>query len=68
MASGFHDQLLCLMLKEGGFRIGELLCLHIKDLDFGQEEVYVRFRPGNENQTRAKSDTAENALFIFLPR
>jgi len=34
---GFRDQLICLMLKEGGFRLGELLGMHLSDLDFGKE-------------------------------
>jgi site-specific recombinase XerC len=43
--TGFRDRLLCLMLKEGGFRIGELLGMHMDDLEFGKHGVHVRFRP-----------------------
>ncbi len=34
---GFRDRLLCLMLKEGGFRIGEILGLRMEDLEFGKQ-------------------------------
>src|SRR6266540_26491 len=47
--TGFRDRLLCLMLKEGGFRIGELLGMHMDDLEFGKHGMHVRFRTDNEN-------------------
>ena len=40
--SGFRDRLICLMLKEGGFRLGELLGMRLSDLDFGKRGVHVR--------------------------
>jgi integrase/recombinase XerD len=43
------------MLKEGGFRLGELLGMHLEDLDFGKQGVHVRFRPDNENGARARA-------------
>src|SRR6266566_3563076 len=52
---GFRDRLLCLMLKEGGFRIGELLGMRMEDLEFGKQGVHIRFRPDNENGARAKA-------------
>jgi integrase/recombinase XerD len=53
---GFRDRLLCLMLKEGGFRLGELLGIHMEDLDFGKQGVYVRFRTDNQNGARAHEE------------
>jgi integrase/recombinase XerD len=64
--SGFRDRLLCLMLKEGGFRIGELLGMHMEDLDFGQGGIQVRFRADNENLARAKSGYGRDR-FVDLP-
>jgi integrase/recombinase XerD len=52
---GFRDRLICLMLKEGGFRLGELLGMHLSDLDFGGRGVHVRFRTDNENAARARA-------------
>jgi len=64
--SGFRDRLLCLMLKEGGFRIGELLGLRMEDLEFGKQGVHVRFRPDNENGARAKAGYGRDR-FVHLP-
>lgn len=65
-SSGFRDRLICFMLKEGGFRIGELLGMHMDDLDFGQCGVHVRFRPHNINNARAKSGYGRDR-FVNLP-
>jgi integrase/recombinase XerD len=63
---GFRDRLLCLMLKEGGFRIGELLGMRMEDLEFGKQGVHVRFRPDNENGARAKAGYGRDR-FVHLP-
>lgn len=64
--SGFRDRLLCLILKEGGLRIGELLGIPMDDLDFAKKGMHVRFRPHNENQARAKSGYGRDR-FVPLP-
>ncbi len=63
---GFRDRLVCLMLKEGGFRIGELLGMRMDDLEFGKQGVHVRFRSDNENGARAKGGYG-NDRFVHLP-
>jgi integrase/recombinase XerD len=63
---GFRDRLICLMLKEGGFRIGELLGMRMEDLEFGKQGVHIRFRPNNENGARAKAGYG-NDRFVHLP-
>jgi integrase/recombinase XerD len=64
--SGFRDRLLCLMLKEGGFRLGELLGMRMEDLEFGKQGVHIRFRPDNENGARAKCGYGRDR-FVHLP-
>ncbi len=64
--TGFRDRLLCLMLKEGGFRIGELLGMRMEDLEFGKQGVHVRFRPDNENGARAKAGYGRDR-YVHLP-
>jgi integrase/recombinase XerD len=64
--SGFRDRLMCLMLNEGGFRLGELLGMHLDDLDFGKQGVHVRFRADNQNGARAKSGYGRDR-FVHLP-
>ena len=63
---GFRDRLLCLMLKEGGFRIGETLGMRMEDLEFGKQGVHIRFRPDNENGARAKAGYGRDR-FVHLP-
>ncbi len=64
--SGFRDRLLCFMLKEGGFRLGELLGMRMEDLEFGKQGVHVRFRTDNENGARAKAGYGHDR-FVHLP-
>jgi integrase/recombinase XerD len=64
--TGFRDRLICFMLKEGGFRLGELLGMHLDDLEFGNHGVHVRFRPDNENGARAKAGYGRDR-FVHLP-
>jgi len=64
--TGFRDRAICLLLKEGGFRIGELLGWHLEDLAFGQGGVHVRFRPDNANHARAKAGYGRDR-FVHLP-
>jgi integrase/recombinase XerD len=63
---GFRDRLLCLILKEGGFRIGEILGMRMEDLEFGKQGVHIRFRPNNENGARAKAGYGHDR-FVHLP-
>jgi integrase/recombinase XerD len=64
--TGFRDRLLCLILKEGGFRIGEVLGTHLDDLEFGKHGVHIRFRVDNENGARAKAGYGRD-WFVHLP-
>jgi integrase len=63
---GFRDRLICLMLKEGGFRLGELLGMRLCDLDFGKQGIHVRFRADNENAARAKAGYGRDR-FVHVP-
>lgn len=61
-----RDKILLLCLKEGGFRSGELLGVCLEDIDFGESGFWVRFRPDNENNTRAKAGYGRDR-FVVLP-
>lgn len=50
-----RDKIILLCLKEGGFRASELLGIHLEDIDFAEQGLWVRFRPNNSNLARAKS-------------
>jgi len=64
--SGFRDRLICFLLKEGGFRLGELLGTRMDDLEFGKHGMHVRFRTDNENGARAKAGYGRDR-FVHLP-
>jgi integrase/recombinase XerD len=64
--AGFRDRLICLLLKEGGFRLGELLGMRLGDLDFGKQGIHVRFRADNENAARAKAGYGRDR-FVHVP-
>lgn len=64
--SGFRDRLLCLFLKESGARIGEALGIRLADLCPGEHGVWLRFRPDNVNQARAKAGYGHDR-FVSLP-
>ncbi|WP_047155531.1 tyrosine-type recombinase/integrase [Aneurinibacillus tyrosinisolvens] len=61
-----RDKIILLILKEGGLRSGELLGIKLEDIDFGEQGVYVRFRPDNENGSRAKAGYGRDR-FVHLP-
>jgi integrase/recombinase XerD len=64
--SGFRDRVICLILKEGGFRLGELLGIRMEDLDFGKSGIHVRFRPDKENGARSKAGDGRER-FVHFP-
>lgn len=61
-----RDKLIVLILKEGGLRAGELLGIHLEDIDFAEQGVWVRFRPDNINNARSKAGYGRDR-FVHLP-
>lgn len=61
-----RDKIILLCFKEGGFRSNELLGIHLEDIDFGEQGIWVKFRANNENESRAKSGYG-NDRFVHLP-
>jgi integrase/recombinase XerD len=64
--TGFRDRLLCLLLKEGGFRIGAALGMRMEDLELGKHGGHVCFRPDDENGARAQAGDG-NDRFVHVP-
>jgi integrase len=63
IVDNIHSYLATTMLFEGGFRIGELLCLEKKDINLETGEVSVsktlyRDKQGNEKSTKPKTPQA----------
>lgn len=61
-----RDKIILLCLKEGGFRSNELLGVHLEDIDFAEQGLWVKFRPDNSNGSRAKSGYGRDR-FVHLP-
>lgn len=61
-----RDKIILLCLKEGGFRSNELLGVHLEDIDFAEQGLWIRFRPDNSNGSRAKSGYGRDR-FVHLP-
>ncbi|MED3936613.1 tyrosine-type recombinase/integrase [Priestia megaterium] len=61
-----RDKIILLILKEGGVRSGELLGIKLEDIDYGEQGIYIRFRPDNENGSRAKAGYGRDR-FVHLP-
>ncbi|MCU5653172.1 tyrosine-type recombinase/integrase [Bacillus mycoides] len=61
-----RDKIILLVLKEGGLRSGELLGVKLEDIDYGEQGIWVRFRPDNENNSRAKAGYGRDR-FVHLP-
>lgn len=64
--STLRDKILLLAFKEGGFRSGELLGVHLEDIDYAESGFWIKFRPDNENNTRAKAGYGRDR-FVTLP-
>lgn len=50
-----RDKIILLCLKEGGFRSNELLGVHLEDIEFAEQGLWIRFRADNINSARAKA-------------
>lgn len=61
-----RDKIILLCLKEGGFRANELLGVHLEDIDFAEQGLWVKFRPDNINGSRAKAGYGRDR-FVHLP-
>lgn len=61
-----RDKVIALILKEGGLRAGELLGIHLEDIDFAEQGIWIRFRPDNINNARAKAGYGRDR-FVHLP-
>ncbi|MFU7515735.1 tyrosine-type recombinase/integrase [Clostridium sp. HCS.1] len=61
-----RDKIILLCLKEGGFRSNELLGVHLDDIDFAEQGLWVKFRPDNINCSRAKAGYGRDR-FVHLP-
>ena len=61
-----RDKIILLCLKEGGFRSNELLGVHLEDIDFAEQGLWIKLRADNTNGSRAKAGYGRDR-FVHLP-
>lgn len=61
-----RDKAMLLLMLHGGLRPGEVLNLHLEDLQYGRKRVVIRFREDHPKGVRTKSRT-ERVVDLLLP-
>jgi integrase len=61
-----RDRAMLLLMLKGGLRPGEVLCLHLEDIQYGRKRVIVRYRTDHPKGARTKSRT-ERVVDLLEP-
>lgn len=61
-----RDKALLLLMCQGGLRPGEVLNLHLEDIQYGRKRVIIRFRTDHPHGVRTKSRT-ERVVDLYEP-
>jgi integrase/recombinase XerD len=61
-----RDRAMFLLMLQGGLRPGEVLNLHLEDIEYGRRRVTIRFRTDHPKGIRSKSRT-ERVVDIYEP-
>ena len=64
--SNLQFQCILLLMRDGGLRVGEVLGLHIQDLEFHRNGVVIRRRSGLANGALAKGMVEHEERFVEL--
>ena len=64
--SNVQFQCILLLMRDGGLRVGEVLGLHIQDLEFHRNGVVIRRRAGLANGALAKGMVEHEERFVEL--
>lgn len=62
----WRDKAMILLMFQGGLRPGEVLNLHLEDIQYGRKRVIIRFRTDHPHGVRTKSRT-ERVVDLFEP-
>jgi integrase/recombinase XerD len=54
-ATRLRDRTMLLLLLQGGIRVGELLNLHLEDVQYGRRRIAIRYRVDHPRGVRTKS-------------
>ncbi len=61
-----RDKAMLLLMLHGGLRPGEVLSLHLEDLQYGRRRVVIRYRTDHPKRARTKSRT-ERVVDLLQP-
>jgi integrase len=61
-----RDRAMFLLMLQGGLRPGEVLNLHLDDVEYGRRRVTVRYRTDHPKGVRTKSRT-ERVVDLYEP-
>ncbi len=61
-----RDRAMILLMLQGGLRPGEVLNLHLEDLQYGRRRVIIRYRTDHPKGVRTKSRT-ERVVDLYQP-
>jgi integrase len=61
-----RDKAMVLLMLHGGLRPGEVLSLHLEDLQYGRRRVVIRYRTDHPKRARTKSRT-ERVVDLLQP-
>src|SRR5260370_16508828 len=56
-----RDRAMLLLMLKGGLRPGEVLCLHLEDVQYGRKPVMIRYRTDHPKGARTKTRTERGA-------
>jgi integrase len=62
----FRDKAMILLMLQGGLRPGEILNLHLEDIQYGRRRVVIRFREDHPKGVRTKS-RQERVVDLYEP-
>jgi integrase len=61
-----RDRAMLLLMLHGGLRPGEVLSLHLEDIQYGRQRVIIRYRTDHPKRARTKSRT-ERVVDLLQP-
>ncbi len=61
-----RDRAMLLLMLKGGLRPGEVLCLHLEDVQYGRKRVMIRYRTDHPKGARTKTRT-ERVVDLLEP-
>ena len=65
-ATRLRDRTMLLLLLQGGIRVGELLNLHLEDVQYGRRRIAIRYRVDHPAACGQSRDVSASLIFLSL--